>query len=182
MISQLPKVGQNLRKLRNELGISLDEASKLTGVSKAMLGQIERGESSPTISTLWKISSGLRVNFTTLLDDCKKDLIFVKKEDAEVIIEEDGNMKLYSIFPYDSKSGMDIFIIDLEGGCSHNSLHKNVIEEIVLVVEGILNIQIEKEEFELKAGDSLKFDGSLKHTYKNIRKEKVVFHNIEIYK
>ena len=52
MMSQLPKVGQNLRRLRNSLGLSLDEASKLTGVSKAMLGQIERGESSPTISTL----------------------------------------------------------------------------------------------------------------------------------
>ena len=64
-MSQLPKVGQNLRRLRNGLGLSLDEASKLTGVSKAMLGQIERGESSPTISTLWKISSGLKVNSVT---------------------------------------------------------------------------------------------------------------------
>ena len=69
MMPQIPKVGKNLRKIRNDLGLSLDETSKLTGVSKTMLGQIERGESSPTISTLWKISSGLKISFTSILDD-----------------------------------------------------------------------------------------------------------------
>ena len=89
-MSQLPKVGQNLRRLRNGLGLSLDEASKLTGVSKAMLGQIERGESSPTISTLWKISSGLKVNFISLLDDNRNQLVLVKKDEIHPIKEENG--------------------------------------------------------------------------------------------
>ncbi|MDY5211800.1 helix-turn-helix domain-containing protein [Intestinibacter sp.] len=78
-MSQLPKVGRNLKRLRKSLGLSLDEASKLTGVSKAMLGQIEREESSPTISTLWRISSGLKINFISLLDDNKSELVLVKK-------------------------------------------------------------------------------------------------------
>ncbi|NJA70070.1 helix-turn-helix transcriptional regulator, partial [Clostridioides difficile] len=61
MDNKFPNVGENLRLLRQEMGISLDKASKMTGVSKAMLGQIERGESSPTVSTLWKISSGFKI-------------------------------------------------------------------------------------------------------------------------
>ena len=60
-------LGSNLRKLRTERGLSLDETSKLTGVSKAMLGQVERGESSPTVSTLWKIAAGLKVTFSSLM-------------------------------------------------------------------------------------------------------------------
>ena len=99
-MSQLPKVGQNLRRLRNGLGLSLDEASKLTGVSKAMLGQIERGESSPTISTLWKISSGLKVNFISLLDDNRNQLVLVKKDEIHPIKEENGKMIIYPIFPF----------------------------------------------------------------------------------
>ena len=171
MMSQLPKVGQNLRRLRNSLGLSLDEASKLTGVSKAMLGQIERGESSPTISTLWKISSGLKVNFTSLLDDIK------------AIKEEEGKMVLYPIFQFSSKSGVDVFLVELDPGCKHiSAAHKNVLEEMVLVIEGTLTLKVEKEIYEIKAGNSLKFDGSLNHTYMNKGNEKVAFHNIEIYK
>lgn len=183
MMSQLPKVGQNLRRLRNGLGLSLDEASKLTGVSKAMLGQIERGESSPTISTLWKISSGLKVNFTSLLDDNQNELVLVKKEEVEIVEEEDGHMRLYQIFPFDSKSGIDVFLIELDEGCSHiSATHKNVLEEMILVIQGSLVVQVEKETYELEAGHSLKFDGSLNHTYKNNGSGKVMFHNIEIYK
>ncbi|MEZ8384857.1 helix-turn-helix domain-containing protein, partial [Vibrio splendidus] len=48
------KVGVNLKRLRQEKGWSLDKTAKETGVSKAMLGQIERGESSPTVAKLWQ--------------------------------------------------------------------------------------------------------------------------------
>ena len=57
----------SLRALRNEKHWSLDRAAQETGVSKAMLGQIERGESSPTIATLWKIASGFHVSLSSFL-------------------------------------------------------------------------------------------------------------------
>ena len=46
-------ISLTLKELRRKKGWSLDKAAEKTGVSKAMLGQIERGESSPTIATLW---------------------------------------------------------------------------------------------------------------------------------
>lgn len=183
MMTQIPKVGQNLRKIRNDLGLSLEETSKLTGVSKPMLGQIERGESSPTISTLWKISSGLKVNFTSLLDDSSNELHIIKKEDVEIIQEENSHMRLFPIFPFDSKSGMDIFMIELDVNCEHTSAtHKNVLEEIIMVTEGCLELTIEDKSFILEKDHSLKFDGSLNHSYKNCGIDKTVFYNIEIYK
>ncbi len=48
--------------------MSLDNVANMTGVSKSMLGQIERGESSPTVATLWKIATGLHISFTALLE------------------------------------------------------------------------------------------------------------------
>ena len=55
------KIGERLKEIRNTRNLTLDEAAKLTGVSKPMLGQIERGQSSPTINVLWKISTGLKI-------------------------------------------------------------------------------------------------------------------------
>lgn len=53
-------VAENLKRLREERKLSLDAVAKCSGVSKSMLGQIERGVTNPTISTLWKIANGLK--------------------------------------------------------------------------------------------------------------------------
>ena len=51
------KIGERLKEIRNTRQLTLDDVAELTGVSKPMLGQIERGQSSPTINILWKIST-----------------------------------------------------------------------------------------------------------------------------
>ena len=61
-----PVVGANLRRLRTKRGLSLERLSQLSGVSRAMLGQIELGQSAPTINVLWKISRALEVTFSAL--------------------------------------------------------------------------------------------------------------------
>jgi transcriptional regulator with XRE-family HTH domain len=58
-------VATMLKLFRNEKGWSLDKAAEMTGVSKAMLGQIERQESSPTVTTLWKIATGFNCSFSS---------------------------------------------------------------------------------------------------------------------
>ena len=60
-------VGQNIHRIRKAQQLSIDRAAALSGVSKSMLGQIERGESSPTISTLGKIVEGIPVPLEELL-------------------------------------------------------------------------------------------------------------------
>ncbi len=59
-------IAKNLVKLRKHRNLTLDQVSELTGVSKAMLAQIEKGKSSPTVTTLWKIANGLQVSFLYL--------------------------------------------------------------------------------------------------------------------
>ena len=55
------KIGERLKEIRNTRQLTLDDVAELTGVSKPMLGQIERGQSLPTINVLWKISTGLKI-------------------------------------------------------------------------------------------------------------------------
>ena len=93
-------IGLVLKEVRFKRGLTLDEASKLTGVSKAMLGQIERGESVPTISTLWKISTGLKLSFSEFLSSKKQDSEVIDINALEAMFESDGKMILYNVFPF----------------------------------------------------------------------------------
>ena len=56
-----PVVGGNLRRLRTRRGLSLERLAQISGVSRAMLGQIELGQSAPTINVLWKIARALDI-------------------------------------------------------------------------------------------------------------------------
>ncbi|KQN56615.1 helix-turn-helix domain-containing protein [Erwinia sp. Leaf53] len=60
-------LADTLKRERSQRGWSLTQAADATGVSKAMLGQIERGESSPTIATLWKIATGFNLSFSAFI-------------------------------------------------------------------------------------------------------------------
>lgn len=75
-------IGEQLKKIRKQKNLTLEQVSALTSVSKPMLGQIERGRSVPTITTLWKIATGLKVPLSTFLieEETKYTIIDQKKK------------------------------------------------------------------------------------------------------
>lgn len=176
-------IGNKLKNIRSKRDLSLDELSKLTGVSKAMLGQIERGQSNPTVSTLWKIATGLKVSFSVFIDESSDDLKVINQEDITPIIEEDNKMRLYPIFPFDMSKGFEIFTIELEPGCIHPSTpHNDEVEEYIIVTEGEIEMTIDNKSFILKKGNSLNFKANKIHSYKNISDSLSVFQNIILYR
>lgn len=66
-----PDVASNLRRLRQQRGYSLETLARLSGVSRAMLGQIETGKSAPTITLLWKVATALDVAISELIESEK---------------------------------------------------------------------------------------------------------------
>ena len=64
----LPALGPNLRRLRSQRGLSLERLARRSGVSRAMLSQIELGQSAPTINVLWKVARALEVPFSGLIE------------------------------------------------------------------------------------------------------------------
>lgn len=175
-------IGSRLRDIRNKRNLSLDEVTKLTGVSKAMLGQIERGVSNPTVSTLWKIATGLKVSFSLFIDEEEDDLKIIDQKNISPIIEDNNRMKLYPIFPFDANKGFEIFTIELEPGCNHISTpHNDGVEEYIIVTEGEIEIDINDNKFILQKGNSMRFMANKPHSYKNIYNNRSVFQNIILY-
>src|SRR5262252_1062428 len=87
----VPILGANLRRLRVKRGLSLERLSKLSGVSRAMLSQVELAYSSPTINVIWRIANALGVPFGALLTTHELHATHVlRKVQAKLLTSHDG--------------------------------------------------------------------------------------------
>jgi transcriptional regulator with XRE-family HTH domain len=177
-------IGHNLKKIRKDKELSLDKVTEMTGVSKAMLGQIERGESNPTVATLWKIATGLKVSFSSFLEENHngRELSLVSYAEIDPIIEEEGKMIIYPLFFFDANRGFEIFTIQLNPGCNHVSEpHDNGIEEYIIVREGTVEITVDENTYKLEKGDAIRFYANKKHIYRNMSGKQAYIENIIYY-
>ncbi|OBW55408.1 DNA-binding protein [Bacillus cereus] len=161
-------LAKNLKSIREKEKLSLEKVSQLTGVSKTMIGQIERGDSSPTLTTIWKIANGLKVSFTSLIDNPQPDTKVVLRNDVQVLSEDNGRYKVYPSFPFRDDRNFEIYMveIDTEGKLSSEA-HKEGTEEFITVFEGELTIDINDCQYTLNNGDSIRFKADRPHTYTN---------------
>ncbi|MEP2715083.1 XRE family transcriptional regulator [Pseudophaeobacter sp.] len=158
-------IASNLRKIRKAAGLSLSKAAELTSVSKAMLGQIERGESSPTIATLWKIAKGFHLPLSALIGAA----LAVRPDSKEgyKTVQFPGSISVKIVFPFDPEMGGETFQIALTPGQSHISQpHELGVTEEVFVLEGEMEVLREEEWVALKAGEGLRFRADQPHGYR----------------
>lgn len=161
-----------LKNLRQERAWSLSKLAEETGVSKAMLGQIERNESSPTVATLWKIATGLNVPFSVFITPPETD-------GEQSFDPQQQEMVVTPIFPWDPELCFDHFSITLApGALSESTPHEKGVIEHVVVIGGQLDMCIEGEWRRLEAGEGLRFAGDLPHAYRNSGEQTVHFHSI----
>jgi XRE family transcriptional regulator, regulator of sulfur utilization len=161
-------VATNLKKIREERKLSLDNVAQMTGVSKSMLGQIERGESNPTVTTVWKIANGLKISFTELIKTTQESTVIIQKENVEPLIEDNGKYRLYPFFPYESEREFEMYSVEIEkGGYLSADSHGEGTEEFITVFDGELTLRVDNEEFTVKQGDSIRFRADKPHIYHN---------------
>ncbi len=182
MVDPTPRIGQEIRRIRMEQGLTLEDAAQISHVSKAMLGQIERGESNPTISILWKISSGLRVSLSSLLSCAEQEVEVIAIDTLPAITTPDEKMKLVDVFSFNPISGFEYFFIQLEPGARHTSrAHENASAEYIVVTQGTLTLWVDEQPFEMKAPSAIQFRPESHHRYENGTGERVIFQNIVRY-
>ncbi|MCH4890377.1 helix-turn-helix domain-containing protein [Acidaminobacter sp. JC074] len=162
-------IGLNLKKLREERGYSIGKLSEIVQVSKSMLSQIEKGETNPSVGTIWKIANGLRVSFTSLLNEDIETFKTIKKEDIQIIRQDDEGYALYPYFPYNADKKFEMYSVELESSSEHYSeAHVKGVEEYFLVTEGKIKVTIGMETIILEAGDAVNFTAEKEHRYENL--------------
>jgi transcriptional regulator with XRE-family HTH domain len=174
-------ISLTLKALRHERGWSLDKAAAETGVSKAMLGQIERGESSPTIATLWKIASGFNTSFSSFIEDQNLTLSkpAYRAGQAQQLHPVDKKIRVMPLFPFDEQLKIEIFLIELLPNCEHLSPpHQEGVTEHVIVAEGKMEVLINGKWQPLNKGEGFRFNANQPHGYRNLSKGVTVIHDI----
>ena len=123
-------VSENARRLREEKRLTLDEAARLTGVSRSMLAQIEKGDVNPTISMVWKIANGYKVSFTSLVEPARERPVLLRGDDAPILEEDGGRYRNCPAFPFDGERGFETYrIVMLPGGALEAQPHLPGTEE-----------------------------------------------------
>lgn len=175
------RISLTLKELRHEKGWSLDKTAEKTGVSKAMLGQIEREESSPTIATLWKIASGFDVSFSSFIEDIHSEFKkpVLRRGKTQQLHPSDKKIHVMPLFPFDEQLNFEIFIIELLPACEHLSLpHQDDVIEHVVVTEGKMEVLVNGKWQALNKGEGLRFNANQPHGYRNLSSEIAIIHNI----
>lgn len=165
----------NLKKIRLAKKMSLDDMAEQTGVSKSMLGQIERGESNPTVDTLGKIVSGLRITFDDLIDEPHEPVYQVGYDEMVPTKCVNGQYKVYTYFSFSKNRKFEIYLIEIEPGGEYESgSHGEKTEEYITVMQGELTMSVSGNEYKMHSRDAMRFDSDTKHIYMNSGKEKTI--------
>ena len=156
-------VGQNLKRFRRESGWSLDKTAVQTGVSKAMLGQIERGESSPTIATLWKIATGMNVSFSSFLAPTSA------ASGGSESFQHDPDMQVVTLFPYSPDTRFEVFEITLTNHhVQYSTAHQIGVTEHLHVQAGELRVLQNDEWVSVPAGEQFILRADTSHAYQDV--------------
>ncbi len=164
-----PVVGANLRRLRNKRGLSMEKLSRASNVSRAMLGQIELGQSTPTINVLWKIARALGVPFSALITNRSAGRTTVMPaERAKVLTSHDGTFSSRALFPFDEPRTVEFYELRLAPfSVERADAHPPGTVENLVVNAGALEMTVGAERHVLATGDSILFEADVPHEYRN---------------
>jgi transcriptional regulator with XRE-family HTH domain len=161
-------VATSLRELREARNISMRALAAKSGLSANALSMIERGKTSPSVSTLYKLADALGVSITAFFgsDSKKSQVVFLKSDERPRISFTRGVFEGLGGSQFAGR--VEPFMLTLESGASsgpRNIVHSG--HEFVFCLRGRLEYYVDKQTFQLESGDSLLFESKLKHRWKN---------------
>jgi transcriptional regulator with XRE-family HTH domain len=167
--SDVEEVGKRIKQLREQRGISIDDLSNLTGFDVARLENIENGIEEPQLGTMMKLSKALDSAVGHLVSGAGSKLYSItRKNERKQIIRSSSATSKKNVYSYMSLAPevqgrhMEALIVQLEKSEEKDlSVHNG--EEFIFVLEGIVNLTIGTELFELEPGDSAYYLSTTSH-------------------
>jgi transcriptional regulator with XRE-family HTH domain len=178
-----PVVGANLRRLRTRRGLSLERLAQISGVSRAMLGQIELGQSAPTINVLWKIARALEVTFSALISArTQSGALVLRSQESKILTSKDRSFSSRALFPFDEPRRVEFYELRLASGSVEDAdAHPPGTTENLVVTAGTIEIDVAGDTHRLEAGDSILFEADTPHAYRNAGKVEAVMYLVMTY-
>ena len=168
---QPPRVGAALAALRQDRGLSLDELSRLAGVSKSMLSQIERHRANPTVAVVWRLATALGVAVGDLLGDARPAaplLATVAAHATPTLTSPDGKCELRILGPIELAGQFEWYTLTVQpGGTLASQPHEPGSREHLSVQAGSLEVQAGSETARLRHGETARYAVDVPHSIHN---------------
>ena len=157
---------QRLKDARKAQGLSLDAIANISGVSRSMVSQIERGESSPTIATLWNLTRALNVDFAGLMEHGDKgDRVDVLRANEVPTIDNMGDgCRIAILSPPEDAGGHEVYDITMQkGGALNSQPHARGTMEHLTVLEGSARVTSGSASRDVSSGDTARYAADVAH-------------------
>lgn len=165
------KIGKRMRELRKEKNITLQELSEKTGVALATLSRMENNKMPGTLEAHNKICTALNISLAGLYKEAEDNAKIVESVPRNGRTEHfvHANKARYELLVTETlnKKIMPLMIKIRSGGSTQKEQNSQGVEKFIYMINGSLEAVVGKETFTLKRGDSLYFDASLPHSFKN---------------
>ncbi|NCC63521.1 MAG: XRE family transcriptional regulator [Spirochaetia bacterium] len=178
-----PMIGKNIQRIRTSRKLTLNVLSERSGVSKAMLSQIESDKVNPTVATVWKIARGLNVDLNDLLDtDTQPKRIFnlnpVGEENAKMETLDNGVL-IRILSPLSMVEDLEMYLLNFEPRSSLESEpHYSGTQEFLTVVKGSVKVKAGDNVAEIRKGDFLMYHCDIEHSITNVSNQPAVVHMV----
>jgi len=180
-----PMIGKNIQKLRNARNLTLNVLSERSGVSKAMLSQIESNKVNPTIATVWKIAKGLGVDLPDLLDSDgppKRKFVVNRSEAIKTLDTAEHGVTIKVFSPLEMVGDLEIYMLIFDPKSSLPSdPHFPGTEEFLTIIKGSVTVTAGGNSTELHKGDFLAYHADIAHSITNSGASNAVLHMVVRY-
>jgi transcriptional regulator with XRE-family HTH domain len=162
----LTRLPARLKEARRKQGLSLDAVANLSGVSRSMVSQIERGNSSPTIATLWNLTRALQVDFAGLLDaDTDSDRIqILRAADVPSIDNMGQGCRIRILSPPEEAGQHEVYELEFDaGGALTSPPHTRGAREYLIATSGRLTVTSGTATEQIAPGDTARYNADIAH-------------------
>ena len=177
-------VCERVRHLRKKKGWTLEQLASLSGVSRSMLSQVERGAANPTLAVAFRIAQAFSVSLADLVEGVskKKRIDLVRADDPNTIFRDDDVCRIRTLSPMDLAKDLECYEVKLRAGQKLESeAHYTGTREFLTVRSGEVLLVSGGESVELKKGDSAQYNADVDHCIENGGDQDAVFVLVDIY-
>jgi transcriptional regulator with XRE-family HTH domain len=162
------ELGPRLRSLRTARGLTLRELARRAGVTESFLSQAERGVANPSIASVQRIARGLGLSIADLFAEVEPAGLVVRATERRRITYP--GLGAVDEFLTRAKGGrLQVIMSTVEsgGGTGDEPYTHDSDEEVVIVLEGELDLWVGEEHFHLEAGDAITHSSRVPHRNTN---------------
>ncbi|HEX5848062.1 MAG TPA: XRE family transcriptional regulator [Rubrobacter sp.] len=173
------RLGGRVRELRRARGLTLDRLAELSGVSRAMISKLERGEKNPTLVVAARLAEGLGVTLSRLAGmEERREVIILPRERRMVMRDPETGFERQLLSPGSVGLGVEFIQNKIPRGSTSGEFppHRRGVDEQIVVERGTLRATLAGEDYLLRQGDSLYFEADVPHRFDNVGDEECTYY------